>query len=326
MKKNLGNWLPALLLPLFLMAAAARLSAQDYSDSTLLVVKLKSGAQLVGFVVKKTRDTVYFKNQTGGEITIPRSEIRLITRYQIKNVGQYWRDSPLETTQILCPSGFGLKKGTGFVRSYAIYVGQINYVLTDHVSIGAGGLIFPLKGPSSVSIKFSAPYRSSKGSVALLCGYLFNDGNYLYRIASSADMPFVLHAVNSWGRREKQLTIGTGYYFLKNNPTKHQFFHSIAFQIRRGKWGFFTENCLFLADDGLFVPTSFCGRFYAQRSIIEFGLLTNYFNTYTDRSFQDSNREFYPALTVTVPFLFKKSKIQSFLKLKNNKTAPKTDL
>lgn len=87
MKKNLGNWLPALLLPLFLMAAAARLSAQDYSDSTLLVVKLKSGDQLVGFVVKKTRDTVYFKNQTGGEITIPRSEIRLITRYQIKNVG-----------------------------------------------------------------------------------------------------------------------------------------------------------------------------------------------------------------------------------------------
>lgn len=328
MKNTSKNRLAALFLPLFLMACAARLSAQDYSDSTLLKVKFYDGNQLVGYVVKKTRDTVYFKNEAVGTISIPRSKVRGITRLDKntglfplldggkKNIGQYWKDSPMDGTYFVGPSGYGLREGSGNYRNFGGPASQLNIGISDRFAFGIGGFLLPGLGPTTVSAKFNIPYKRVKGSAAF--GYLFLGPGVFIRAFSTQEDPIrglhLIYGVQTWGSRDHQLTVGTGYGFLGYRAPSQNFFNMISTMNRwNGKWAFISESYIFRNDVGYFAPTIVGLRRFGRVMILDFGIFLAIYNSNRpvqtpDRVYTDS----WPMPWVSIAFPWnKKSKIPS---------------
>ena len=183
------------------------------------------------------------------------------------------------------------------MRNEYLFLDQFSYGLTDHISLGATVVTVPILLPSLFSVKFSAPYRSGKGSGALYFGYLTKSPLFTVE-QTGLDNPFVIFAVNTWGTRDNQLTIGTGRAFIKNAGNDQNMIYSASYLWRwNGKWALLTDNYFIRTHTGFTVPVTVGLRFFGRIAHIDFGL-----GLVVSKDLVNPPTLFTPETSVSIPF------------------------
>ncbi len=277
MKNFPKNCLRCLLFTLLLVLKMAVVQAQT-TDSIPVKIILHDGTELIGTIKKEDATNILLDSELVGEVNIPRTAVQMVIPLERMGAGgkyrfNYWKKSPLEATNLGGPTGFGQRKGSGYFRNSLLFFNQFNYGVTDHVSIGIGSFLVPVIMPSMVSVKLSMPYKTGKGSVALMGSYFSSGPFFVFETDSGSQNFFSLYGLNSWGTRANQLTVGTGYAFRKGAGNDRYFFYSASYLRRwNARYAFLTENHFLRTPTGFTVPTSAAVRYFKKRIALEIGV------------------------------------------------------
>ncbi|MDD3046025.1 MAG: hypothetical protein PHF33_11265 [Candidatus Delongbacteria bacterium] len=129
------------------------------------IIELKSGERITCEIVSEDDNVLTVVSDTFGEMTIKRSDIKLITELDERTGYRY--DDPNHNSLLFMPSAETNSKGTKYISSYELLYMNIGYAPVEnlHVSIG---FIFPVvpemlsEGPFSFGLKyrtFGEPYK-----------------------------------------------------------------------------------------------------------------------------------------------------------------------
>ena len=247
-------------------------SSQNKSD-TVRIVETKDGNNYVG-TVKYLQDSLVEITTNLGVLTIPKRMIRSITLPKNEEMvkGEYWPENPHSSRHFWGPSGYGLRKGEGYYQNIWVFFNQASYGFTDHFTLGVG--VVPLFlfaseiTPFWVTPKVNFQYKNGKGA--------YSAGTILFGLAGgSNEFAGILYGTNTFGTRDRQLTLGIGYGYLTgedrgfaNYPTV-----SVSGMIRTSRrWAFITENYLIAAGGDTNIGFISGGaRFMARHLAIDFG-------------------------------------------------------
>lgn len=288
-----------LLLSMFLIIfLSAPCYSQEATDSSVLwVVEMEDGNEFTGSILSEDDSSVRFYTGNYGELVLPRDQIKELQQVRVSSLmeGEYWFENPHDTRYFFGPSGYGNAKGTGYYQNTLVLFNQVNYGLTDHLSLGAGMMpLFLFAGaPSPVWAipKLSIPLKQEM--INLSAGGLF------LHILGEGQSLGILFGALSIGDRNHNLTLGTGWGFESYEgdfswaatPTL-----MLSGMTRVGRKGYLvSENYLIGIDGDQLAILSLGGRSVQKRLAIDYGL---FFPVFT------SGYEFIaiPWLGITLPF------------------------
>lgn len=262
---------PAWLLTLFLFLSAAAIGIAQTPTDTLWVVETRDGNMYTGTLEDLGADGVRITTQVG-TLTIPREQIVSIKRIEKSSIkdGIYWFDNPHTSRHFWGPSGYGLRKGEGYYQNTWILLNQVSYGFSDNFTVGVGLIPLFLFGvtsvvPAWVTPKFSFPYQNGKGAFGagtILGGALGSDGEGIG----------ILYGVNTFGTRERQLTVGLGYGYSTRGGFADLPTISVSGLARTGqKWAFVSENYCISSGSFTIVILSAGARYVGKSLAIDFG-------------------------------------------------------
>lgn len=232
-------------------------------------IETLDGNEYFGIILNQTTDTLKFKADRLGEISIPRSEIKKISPITVsERNGEYWLDNPQSTRYFWAPNGYNLKKGEGYYQNVWVLFNQAVFGLTDHFSAGVGTVpLFLFSSPYTpvwATVKYSLPVVENKfnlGAGALM-GTVLGESNTGFGI---------LYGIATFGSKDKNLNVGLGWGYadgeIASNPTVN-----ISFMIRTGAKGYFiSENYFIGTPENFVVMTSLGGRRIIKHMGLDFG-------------------------------------------------------
>ena len=256
----------------FTMAPVIHAFAQNEGDETLVLVKTRDGNEFIGTITFEDDQRLDLKTEKFGEVRIQKTDIlrrELIASSRIVD-GNVWRDTPQSTRYFFGPSGHGIKKGETYYQNVWIFFNQFTHGVTDNFSISAGIVpLFLFAGaptPMWVNPKVSIPVVKDKYNIGAgaLVGTVIGEGGTNFGI---------LYGVNTFGNRDRNLTIGLGWGFadgtIATKPTV-----SISGMYRTGARGYLlTENYILNAGNESIGLLSFGGRRIISDMGLDFGLM-----------------------------------------------------
>jgi hypothetical protein len=145
--------LPALLV-LALLAAApclgygvpeAASAGSARADTTEVVrVELLDGSVLIGTVVRETEAEIVLVTAAGIEITVPRTQIRRLARFEGRvDNGRLIIYDPNRTRLLFTPTARPLGAGQGYLAVYQLFFPFVAFGITDEVSLAGGTILLP---------------------------------------------------------------------------------------------------------------------------------------------------------------------------------------
>jgi hypothetical protein len=256
-------------------------------------IETVQGSVFTGELVSESDEAIVLRTRELGEITIRRSDIRSIreidpTRYRD---GQYWFDNPQPTRYLFATNAIGLKSGQGYYQNTWIFFNNVNYGVTDNVSLGVGIVPIFLFGAGALPIwimpKVSIPVQSE--SFHLAAGGLF--GGILGEDAGGLG---IVYGVGTVGNADRNLSVGLGYGYAGSEWSNTPFFNISAMTRTSRTTYVITENYFFAAGDANIALLSIALRYANERLAVDFGLVRP----------TDVGGDFiaFPWLGITVPF------------------------
>ncbi len=198
----------------FISAVTNSVTAQDRSGETVRV-ETTDGNIFIGVVQQESENQLVLQVEGVGEVTIQKVNIRNVKILDSDRIrdGEYWFENPQGTRYFFAPNAIGLKKGSGYYQNAWILFNNVNYGVSDNVSIGAGTIPIFLFGASSVPIwilpKLSIPIAADNlqlGAGALIGGVIGEESGGFGLAYGNA----------TYGDRDKNLTVGLGYAYAGN--------------------------------------------------------------------------------------------------------------
>lgn len=257
------------------------------------VVETSDGSVYRGTVEEWTSDAVILKTSSLGEITIPKTEIVAIAEANRREVKKNRNPESLLQGRyrhahryLVTPSAYSLEKGEWHYQNFMIFYNQINYGVTDHFTLGAGAIPFPLFSPLWLTAKGSIPVVEDRLNIGInaLAGGITYTGLFFGTVYANATI----------GNQSNNISGGVGYAFALREWTPFPTF-VLAGTTRVGKKVHLTTENFIVAYDGdvsgLF---SFGGRAGFEKVSFDFGF---YFTTTSDLI----GPFFFPLLGVGVP-------------------------
>ena len=200
------------LFTIFLISSAFySASAQDRTGETVRITTT-DGNVLLGIIEQENETQIILRVEGLGEVTVQKSNIRNLQILDSERIrdGEYWFENPQGTRYFFAPNAIGLKKGSGYYQNAWILFNNVNYGVSDNVSIGAGTIPIFLFGASSVPI-WILPKLSIPVSVDNL---QFGAGALIGGVIGEESGGFGLAYGNAtYGDRDKNLTVGLGYAY-----------------------------------------------------------------------------------------------------------------
>lgn len=117
-------------------------------------VETTQGAVFIGALIEERDNTEVLRLEDENEVRIQRPNsrsMRPIDLAQFRN-GQYWHPNPQPTRYLFGPNALGVRAGTGYYQNAWIFFNNVNYGVSDRVSIGAGTVPVFLFGASAVPL------------------------------------------------------------------------------------------------------------------------------------------------------------------------------
>lgn len=206
-------WIAVLLLP---MSAWAQIKGDlKIADSTeTQVIELSDGSTLYGRIVDIRDDAIVFESIIG-QFTINRPSVQSVKTIQKSSLrkGKVWFENPHATRLYLGPTGHTLRAGEGYFQStYIFFIGGA-YGFTDHVSVAAGGSIFP---GTAEQVFYLAP----KAGGALNKKLHVAIGGTVMKIPEEGDSFGSLYGVGTYGSRDDNISLGINVGFGSGEVSK----------------------------------------------------------------------------------------------------------
>jgi hypothetical protein len=241
-------------------------------EKGLLHIQTRDGNEYIGELLEENEVSVKLRTLQLGDINIFKSDIisrKEVSKEMLVN-GQYWTQNLQATRYFWLPNGYGLQKGEAYYQNAWLFFNQASIGLSDNFSIGAGMVPLFLFGGSPTPVwitpKFSIPVVEDSFNVGV--------GALLGTVIGAGDGGFgLLYGVTTFGSRDKNLSLGTGWGFaggeIANSPTV-----SLGGMVRTGAKGYFmTENYLINAGGSSLGLISAGGRRILGKVSLDFGLI-----------------------------------------------------
>lgn len=259
------------LLMFMILGCSLHAQVKIKKDSTYMF-EMRDGNTYVGTVVGGEKNEKFEVQTSVGLITLLEKDIINVKKIQKSDIkdGEYWPSNPHSSRYFFSPSGYGLRKGEGYYQNAWVFFNQVSYGITDHFSIGAGMIptfLFGLEGtvPLWITPKLNFPYKNGKGAFGAGTIYISALGEDLGGVG-------ILYGSNTFGTRDKQLTIGVGLGYNSEDGFADYPVFNIAGLVRTGKnWAFVSENYLLPVDDFFLALISGGARYMGKRLAIDFG-------------------------------------------------------
>jgi len=258
---------------LFLIGFSTTCHSQtSRSKDSIWIIETTDGNTYIGTVSTFNTDPIEINTKIG-ILKIPKNTIRSIMhpeKYQLVH-GEYWPENPHSTRHFWGPSSYGLRKGEGYYQNSWIFFNQVSYGFSDHFTLGVG--IIPLfifggvaETPAWLTPKFNFNYKNGKGAYGV--------GTIIFGVlGASSEFAGILYGTNTFGNRDKQLTLGLGYGYSSNGGITSTPTVSVSAMIRTSKkWALLTENYLLaVGDSDSFGFISGGARYMGRKLAIDFG-------------------------------------------------------
>jgi len=262
-------WALALLLGSLLLPPVA--VAQE-EEPPVYRVETTQGAVFIGTLIEETEDTVVLLLEDANEVRIQRDTIRSIRTVDPEQFrdGQYVHPNPQPTRYLLGPNALGVRKGVGYYQNAWIFFNNVNYGVSNRVSIGAGTVPVFLFGASAVPLwllpKVSIPTPQDNlhlAAGAVLGGVLGADGGVGVG---------VFYGAATLGDEDQNLTGGIGYGYADGSLAQTPFFNLSGMRRVSRSVYLISENYFFAGDEvnGL---VSVGVRYAPERFAVDFGLV-----------------------------------------------------
>ncbi|MBK6363506.1 MAG: hypothetical protein IPL63_15205 [Saprospiraceae bacterium] len=231
--------------------ACSELFAQTViqQDSTY-IFEMKDGNTYIGKVNILEKGRVYELSTSIGKLSIRAEDIEVVRIADKNNIrtGTYWPKNPHSSRYFFSPSGYGLRKGEGYYQNAWIFFNQVSYGFSDYFTMGVGMIPTFLFGatefmPIWITPKFNFEYKNGKGA--------FGAGSILFTTLGENGSVGILYGSNTFGTRDKQLTIGLGWGYSSGGGFSNYPTVNVSGLIRTSKkWAFVTENYFLSVEDG----------------------------------------------------------------------------
>lgn len=180
-------------------------------DTSKFIVITNDGGEFIGTIESDDGRELKLQTIDKGVVIIPKYAIKSITKANNDNLinGVYFFENPHSSRYFYTPSGYGIKKGEGYVQTiWGVYY-QLQYGITDNFSIGASTTI--IGSPLTFTPKYSYEIKP-KLNIAVGAQV----GTETYSLVNGRK-PFlgIGYASLTKGSKENNLTFGVGYAFLR---------------------------------------------------------------------------------------------------------------
>ncbi len=238
-----------------------------------MAVHLRDGSLVYGRLEVLGADSVVVL-ATSGRVAFMRSsvkEVRDAGSAHTKGDGttEYWFVNPNSTRLVFGPTGRTLGRGEGYFADYDIVIGSLAVGLTDHITIGGGGLLV-----AESQFWFLTP------KVGLVRGDGFNLAiGALMGGWGSEEVGGVGYLVGTFGGVDKSLTLGVGNGFSGSGPARDQLF-MVGGELRTSRrFSLMTENYVTTASSDAVVSYGF--RILGEKVSVDIA----FFNSARDMKF-----------------------------------------
>jgi hypothetical protein len=200
------------LLSLLFVLALVPAYSQELGDSlTVWMIETTDGNEFTGTILSEDSTGILLKTHLYGELQIGSSHIKKRKEIPPDRMvgGEYWFGNPHATRYFFGPDVYGLRKGEGYYQNTWIFLNQVNYGISNYLSLGGGIMpLFLLAGsptPVWLTPKLSVPVVRDK--INLGAGLLF------VHVLGDGSSFGIAYGASTFGNRESNLTLGAGWGF-----------------------------------------------------------------------------------------------------------------
>ncbi|MGH7522068.1 MAG: hypothetical protein ACREMI_12415 [Gemmatimonadales bacterium] len=253
------------------LAAAPSLNAQrpavpPVDSTTVVLVRLTDGSQLVGRIVAGDDTSVTLLTFAGARVALPHRSISS-WRPQAGRVtaGGFRRADPNTSRLFFAPTARTLPQGSGYFADYYLFFPVVAFGVTDRVMLSGGMSIIP--GLSSQLF-----YVAGKVGVVQSPSASFAVGGFWATVPDESDASLGMgYAVTTIGSADHAVTLMAGYPFTTQDLAREPLF-VVGGESRIGERSKLMAELWKLPEEGN-VPALFGVRWFGDRLAVGFGFV-----------------------------------------------------
>lgn len=243
----------------------------DTTAAPLYRVETVEGNRYLGTLVSENEREVVVDTRGAGEVTLRREDVatmREVNRSRLRD-GEYWFENPFATRHFFAPTAIGLRGGRGYYQNTWVLLNDVNYGVTDNVSVGGGTVPLFLFGASATpvwllpKVSVSTPRENLHLGAGALVGTIAGE---------ESGGAGIVYGLSTIGSREKNFTIGVGYGYAGSEWSRTPAVN-LSTMLRIGRTTYFlSENYFFPGTEGANGVISAGVRWAPEDFAVDFGL------------------------------------------------------
>lgn len=209
MKNRLTQTLIMVLLALFPFLSFSQNDSVPETVNQKYIIITSDGGEHIGTIISDDGREIKLNTDKKGIIFIPKYTIKTMEKVNDNNVlnGEYLFENPHASRYFYTPTGFALKKGTGYVQTIWGFYYHLQYGITDNFSLGVATTFIGM--PITITPKYTFDLKDNlKLAIGAQVGaltWLSMEENPLLGIG---------YASITSGTKENNVTLGAGYSFI----------------------------------------------------------------------------------------------------------------
>jgi len=173
-------------------------------------VETVGGTQFNGVLRAASEEALTFETRELGTVTVPRLSLRQLTNQTPEQARRGFNYVGNSTHMFLAPTARNLHQGEGEAQIINIFLSEVNYGITDNISLGLLVPVIPFLGIPALAItpKFSVPLNDKlRVGAGALYGFTTGLGG------SRSESAGVGYGLATYGSADTNVTLGLGYGF-----------------------------------------------------------------------------------------------------------------
>mgnify|MGYP001220393957 FL=1 len=181
---------------------------QDLLKDKKYIFEFRDGTTIIGTYLYSKEGNIWIKDLLNDEVYLPKVMVAQVHEANEDNIvnGEYWFPNLHDTRYFFSPSAYGLEEGEGYYGHSYWVLWQMQYGISDDLSVGFGTTLIGL--PTSLNVKYC---KELKKNLNAAFGYFWVGD--LFNVSGGDENSFINlpYTVLTTGSKEKNLSIGFGY-------------------------------------------------------------------------------------------------------------------
>lgn len=230
--------------------AASAAAAKPVPRDTVVEVRLRDGSVLYGRVVEESPERIVLVTVAGVRLELPRAQVESVRVSSGRAVdGAYWAEDPNSTRLFFTSTARPLRKGSGYISSFMLFLPLVAYGVTDRFTLAGGTPILPeaIGRVWYFAPKYTVMQRERSAFALGALGFVLPED-----VVDDGSIG-IMYGAGTWGSRDRAITAGAGWGYIWASGTSGVSNHPVVMLggeqrvSRRVK--LITENWVFTGGD-----------------------------------------------------------------------------